>query len=54
MYPLSEALGIPAVLAGIGYPGANVHAPNENIRLADYFEGVKYIGELIQRFGATE
>jgi acetylornithine deacetylase/succinyl-diaminopimelate desuccinylase-like protein len=54
MYPLSEALGIPAVLAGIGYPGANVHAPNENIRLADYFEGIRYIGELIRRFGATE
>ncbi len=54
MYPLSEALTIPAVLAGIGYPGANVHAPNENIRLADYFEGIRYIGELIRRFGAAE
>ena len=54
MYPLSEALGIPAVLAGIGYPGANVHAPNENIRLADYFEGIRYIGELVRRFGEAE
>jgi len=54
MYPLSEALGIPAVLAGIGYPGANVHAPNENIRLTDYFEGIRYIGELIQRFSAAK
>jgi acetylornithine deacetylase/succinyl-diaminopimelate desuccinylase-like protein len=51
MHPLSEALGIPAVLAGISYPGSNVHAPNENIRLADYFEGIRYIGELIRRFG---
>jgi acetylornithine deacetylase/succinyl-diaminopimelate desuccinylase-like protein len=54
MYPLSEALGIPAVLAGIGYPGVNVHAPNENIRLADYFEGIRYIGELIRHFGEEE
>jgi len=54
MYPLSEGLGIPAVLAGVSYPGAKVHAPNENIRLDDYFEGIRYIGELIQRFGATE
>lgn len=54
MYPLSEALGIPAVLAGIGHPDANVHAPNENIRLADYFEGIGYIGELIRHFGAAE
>ena len=54
MYPLSEGLGIPAVLAGVGYPGANVHAPNENIRLADYFEGIRYIGGLIRSFGAAE
>ncbi len=54
MYPLSEALGIPAVLAGINYPRSKVHAPNENIRLADYLEGIKYMGELIRRFGAVE
>jgi acetylornithine deacetylase/succinyl-diaminopimelate desuccinylase-like protein len=54
MYPLSEALGIPAILAGIGYPGANAHAPNENIRLADYFEGISFVGELMRRFGVAK
>ena len=54
MYPHSEALGVPAVLAGIGYPGVNVLAPNENIRLTDYFEGIRYIGELIRHFAAAE
>jgi len=50
MYPLSQALGIPAVTMGVGYPGTNVHAPNENIRLDDYWAGIRFIGELIRRF----
>lgn len=52
MYPLCQAFGVPAILAGIGYPGANIHAPNENVRLADYIQGIKFVGELIQQFGA--
>jgi len=53
MYPLSQALGIPAVTMGIGYPGANIHAPNENIRLEDYWAGIGFIGELIRHFACT-
>jgi acetylornithine deacetylase/succinyl-diaminopimelate desuccinylase-like protein len=37
--------------AGVGHARSSVHAPNENIRLADYIEGIKYIGELMKRFG---
>jgi len=51
MYPLTQALGTPAFSAGVGYPGSNVHAPNENIHLEDYFEGIRFVGELIRRFG---
>ena len=50
MYPLSQALGIPAVTMGVGYPGTNPHAPNENIRMEDYWEGIRAIGELIRHF----
>jgi acetylornithine deacetylase/succinyl-diaminopimelate desuccinylase-like protein len=50
MHPLSTALGIPAVLAGIGYADAREHAPDENIRLSDYWEGMKFIGRLMDRF----
>jgi len=53
MYPLSQALGIPAVLAGIGYPGANIHAPNENVRIADYIQGIKFVGTLMRQFGSS-
>ena len=51
MYPLTQALGTPAVSAGIGHAGSSVHAPNENIRLKDYFEGIRFVGELIRQFG---
>jgi acetylornithine deacetylase/succinyl-diaminopimelate desuccinylase-like protein len=50
MYPLCEGLGIPAVSFGVGYAGSNVHAPNENIRIADYILGIKCMGAFIHAF----
>jgi acetylornithine deacetylase/succinyl-diaminopimelate desuccinylase-like protein len=50
MYPLTTALGIPTVMAGITYPGSRAHAPDENIRLDDYFEGIHFIRQLIETF----
>ncbi|MCC6191479.1 MAG: M20/M25/M40 family metallo-hydrolase, partial [Anaerolineales bacterium] len=50
MYPLSNMLGTPAVLAGITHQGARAHAPNEHIRLEDYWLGQRFMGELIREF----
>lgn len=51
MYHLSMALGIPTASAvGVSHAQSRIHAPNENIRIADYIQGIKYIGELIERF----
>ena len=51
MYPLSTALGIPAVSGlGVGHAQSRIHAPNENIRLKDYFQAVKFTGEFIRVF----
>jgi acetylornithine deacetylase/succinyl-diaminopimelate desuccinylase-like protein len=50
MYPLSDMLGIPAVLAGITHQGSRAHAPNEHIRLEEYWLGQKFIGEFIKAF----
>ncbi len=50
MYPLTTALGIPTVMAGVTYPGSRAHAPDENIRLDDYFEGIQFIQQLIETF----
>ncbi len=54
MYPLTTALNIPTVMAGVGYSDARAHAPDENIRLNDYFEGLRFIGRLIDHFSRTE
>ena len=40
MYPLVQGLGMDSVSVGVGYAGVNMHAPNENIRLDDYFRQV--------------
>jgi len=52
MYPLSTALGVPAVSgSGVGHAKSRIHAPNENIRVEDYFQCVKFTGEFFRIFG---
>lgn len=46
-----ETLHIPIVTAGIGYPGSQAHAPNENIRLDLYLKGAKHIARILLRYG---
>jgi acetylornithine deacetylase/succinyl-diaminopimelate desuccinylase-like protein len=46
-----EYLGVPIATAGIGYPGTQAHAPNENIRLEDYVKGAKHIARILSAFG---
>lgn len=51
MYHLTTALGIPVASGvGVSHAQSRIHAPNENIKIADYIQGIKYIGELIERF----
>jgi acetylornithine deacetylase/succinyl-diaminopimelate desuccinylase-like protein len=47
-----DALQIPVVSAGFGYPGTQLHAPNENIRLDLYLKGAKHIARVIAEMGA--
>lgn len=44
-------LKVPVATAGIGYPGTNAHAPNENIRLDLYLIGAKHIARILKEFG---
>jgi len=44
-------LDLPVVTAGIGHPGANAHAPNENIRLDLYLKGAQHIARIMKEFG---
>lgn len=50
MYHLSDRLGVPVVSSGCGYAYMNLHSPDENIRISDYFLHLKFMGELIQQF----
>ncbi len=46
-YIFIDALKLPIVTAGFGYPGAQMHAPNENIRLDLYLKGAKHIARVL-------
>ncbi len=50
MYDLGAVLGIPVVSVGGSYWGSRAHAPDENIRLADFEETIYLVARLIERF----
>ncbi len=60
IYPTSPGSGplytlcreTPAVMAGVANANSRLHAPNENVYVQDYFEGIRFVGELFQQFAA--
>ncbi|MEM2887963.1 MAG: M20/M25/M40 family metallo-hydrolase [Candidatus Bathyarchaeia archaeon] len=47
-YVIKNWMGIPVASAGgVGYPGSKVHAPNENVRIKDYVNSIKFTASLI-------
>ena len=44
---------IPCVLTGFANPGCNLHAPDENIRIAEYIKGIKYAAAIMEHFGRS-
>ncbi len=42
---------IPCVLTGFANPGANLHAPDENISVEHYTRGIKYAAQIMYEFG---
>jgi acetylornithine deacetylase/succinyl-diaminopimelate desuccinylase-like protein len=45
-------LGYPVVSVGCSHPGANQHAPNENLKVESFIEGTKFIATLINDFSS--
>lgn len=41
---------IPCVLTGFASPGANLHAPDENISIESYIKGIKYAATIMHEF----
>jgi acetylornithine deacetylase/succinyl-diaminopimelate desuccinylase-like protein len=52
MYAVCGQFGTPAVGTGVGHAKGNSHGPNENIRLADFIQGIKHIALILERFAA--
>jgi acetylornithine deacetylase/succinyl-diaminopimelate desuccinylase-like protein len=49
--PFISTLGIPAVSIRISNPDSNIHAPNENLRIGNFHEGLKMcLGILTQQY----
>jgi len=51
IYVIKNWMRIPVASAGgVGYPGSKVHAPNENIRIKDYVNSIKFVAALIRSY----
>ena len=53
IHPFLEYLDLPVATAGISYPGARVHAPDENMVIDEFVNGVKHTARLMAEFAAT-
>jgi acetylornithine deacetylase/succinyl-diaminopimelate desuccinylase-like protein len=52
MHLFMHTLGVPIATAGVSYPGAQTHSPNEHI-LIDHFEkGIRHTARIMSDFGA--
>jgi len=45
---------VPVVSFGAGYAASNPHAPNENIRIDDFLQSIKFFGRMIHHLGGIE
>lgn len=50
-YLFTHHLKVPIATVGVGHPGANAHAPNENLRIADFVRGVRHLARIILGMG---
>ncbi len=45
-------LNVPVATAGVGYPDSRAHAPNENLVIDNFVDGVKHTARILVNFGA--
>ena len=51
MFAFTETLDLPVASSGVSYPDSRDHAPDENIRLADFILGAKHIAAILEHCG---
>ena len=52
-FPFIHYLNLPIATAGVGYPGTQAHAPNENMRLDLYVKHAKHMTRVLNAFGSS-
>jgi acetylornithine deacetylase/succinyl-diaminopimelate desuccinylase-like protein len=52
MYEICQKFGIPSVSTGVGNAESHTHAPNENVVIADFIQGIKHIALIIKEYAA--
>jgi acetylornithine deacetylase/succinyl-diaminopimelate desuccinylase-like protein len=52
-YPFIHLLKLPVVTAGVGYPGSQAHAPNENMRIDLYVKGAQHIARILKEYSES-
>ena len=50
-FVVKKYLNVPIADAGVGHPGGQAHAPNENIRIDLYLKGAKHVARILEEFG---
>lgn len=51
---LKEALDIPIIITGFSLPDSNVHAPDENIEIENFFKGIEAMGRFYHYLGTPK
>lgn len=51
IHPFIEHLGVPVATAGVACPGSRAHAPNENMVIENFVDGVRHTARVITAFG---
>lgn len=52
-HPFIHYLNLPVASAGLGYPGALIHSPNENIRVDLYLKAAKHMARVLKEFAGS-
>ena len=52
MHVFTHALGVPIATAGVSYPGAQTHSPNEHIVIDHFEKGIRHTARILGEFGA--
>lgn len=52
-YPFVHYLDLPIATAGLGYPGTQAHAPNENIRIDLYLKHARHMARVLAEFSKS-